>query len=94
MANKITSSERKGVLIIAAIALLVIALGLGFSLYKANNSYNEGIIITTSPPQEEIPETKKENRAKKSTKKSKSSSKKNVKKKTPQRQRNPIDEPI
>ena len=95
--NPMTSSERKGVIIIAAIAIIIITMGIAFSLWNSGRETTNDIEIATV---EEVPnpiEANDDNTLgnkpkRKSKAKAKSSSKKTNK--TVGRRRSPRDETI
>ena len=101
--NSYTASERRGVLAIALVVLLIIATGLGISLI-GNGTSEE---IEAAPVVKEYPEmvdsiaveTKKEKsdknkKGKQSNKKNKTKSAAKSKSKKETRKRSPLDEPV
>lgn len=92
-----TASERRGVLAIALVALLIIGLGAGISFF--NNSAeaeNEPLIVKEQPQMVDSMAMKDKKQKKDSKSKSKKKSKSSPKTKTKKtyRQRSPLDEPV
>ena len=91
--NPFTPSERKGVIIIAAIALLITGIGLipGFNDGGSTSVAPEVEIIV---PQDSVTSGHEKNRKVKKRKNSDGSTGKKQKVKKPVRKRNPLDEPV
>lgn len=96
-----TSSERKGILIIAGIALAITGLGLVFSFIGSNIGHEDNKPeITTVINQDSVSSDENEmddrqkNKKNKSDKKSSSGTKKSSKPKKTYRTRNPLDEDV
>ena len=95
-----SSTERRGVIAIALVALIIIALGIGFSYFRGESGQKEKPRITemtefldTLNNDIDKPEISSNSAAEKTRKKTNSTSKKSKTKKT-YRKRNPLDEPI
>ncbi|MCH5223547.1 MAG: hypothetical protein J1E82_05850 [Muribaculaceae bacterium] len=98
-AKSYTASERRGIIAIAVIALIIIGAGIGFSFFEKSNMQNDAEVVELKEAvdtlsNKKIPEVKSQKRkqggsTKKAIKKAKS-------KKSPKqfRRRSPLDEPV
>ena len=97
-----TASERRGIIAIAILSLLIIAGGVGFSLFKNTNSdtvpgINEMTELLDSVATENAVKDKTGRKKDKKASSSKSGKKSNGKKKSTKktyRERSPLDEPV
>ena len=94
-----TASERRGIIVIGIIILIIIAAGVGFAFYDIGNQANQEIPEVVEHPemvdsarlyQQQVDKSSKSKKEKKSS--SKKSSKKKDKKTI--RKRSPLDEPV
>ena len=96
--NSYTASERRGVIVIALIALLIMGIGAGVTLYNKSEGANERAPKVVEYPEMIDSVAVKEQKAepsKKKTSKTKSVSKKSTSKsKKVYRRRSPLDEPV
>lgn len=85
-----TASERRGVLAIALIALLIIGCGAGFSLFSGDAEDEKEIPMVTANPEmvDSVAVKTKQKKGRSKKKKSRSKRKKEY------RQRSPLDEPV
>lgn len=92
-----TASERRGILAIALVSLLIIGCGAIFSLCGRGGNSGENIIMVEEHPElvdsTAVKKKQQKDSKKKSKKKSKSSSSKSKTNKT-YRKRSPLDEPV
>ena len=91
--NSYTASERRGVIVIALIALLIMGIGAGVTLYNKSEGANERAPKVVEYPEMIDSVAVKEEQAQPS--KTKSASKKSTSKsKKVYRRRSPLDEPV
>lgn len=88
-----TASERRGVLIIAILALLIIGAGLGLSHCNRHNSGSNDIYVVEEHP-EMIDSVTVQKNAKNKTRKKTTTKSKKTKKIKSYRRRSPLDEPV
>ncbi|MCH5227134.1 MAG: hypothetical protein J1F16_04875 [Muribaculaceae bacterium] len=90
-----TASERRGVLLIALISLIIVAAGIGVTLFGTTKTEAEIVPVVNEYPQLidslELKKQQKKEDNKNRNKKKKST---NSKEKKRYRQRNPLDEPV
>ena len=92
MKNYLTSSERRGVIIVASIALLITGIGAAFSLVGGNVEDLSGSEIEIIADGDTIPALNQIN--KKSGKNKGQKKKSKTKRKTTYSERSPLDEPV
>ena len=98
-AKSYTASERRGIIAIAVIALIIIGAGIGFSFFEKSNMQNDAEVVELKEAVDTL--SNKKTAAEKSQKRKQGgSSKKAIKKakskKSPKqyRRRSPLDEPV